>query len=89
VVVQVELHGETAGAFDVLSARLEIANDADAAALVAGAPMEIAATADPLRRVARATVAFGRLPAADYVLRCTVESPGTQPLQVSRVVRTR
>jgi VWFA-related protein len=89
LVVQVELQAESAGAFDGLSARLEIANEADAAALVAGAPMEIAATADPLRRVARATVAFGRLPAADYVLRCTVESPGTQPLQVSRVVRTR
>jgi len=51
--------------------------------------MAMANTTSPLKRIANAALAFGRLPAGDYVLRCTLQRGGESSERVGRLISKR
>jgi VWFA-related protein len=85
IAVQLELRGAQPGDLDRTSVELEILRPGDEAPL-ASAPMPVESSADPLRRIAAATVTIRGVPAGEYVVRATVRG-GAAPARVSRLVR--
>jgi hypothetical protein len=76
--LQVELQATDAAAFDGASVRLDIVRKGESAPFT-NATMDMETTSNPLRRIATAGVTIGRLPAGEYILRCTLQGgPSTE-----------
>ncbi|MBI2828036.1 MAG: VWA domain-containing protein [Acidobacteria bacterium] len=70
-----ELYATSSGAFDTSKVSLEIADDQDAPALLAG-PAEMIAGAQPTQRIVRGVLSVALLPAGRYVARARILRAG-------------
>lgn len=86
--IRVELQATDATVFDNASVELEVLRQGEAKPLTS-ATMAMADTTSPLKRIANAALAFGRLPAGDYVLRCTLQRGGESSERVARLISKR
>ena len=86
--IRVEVQATDATAFDNASVQLEVLRQGEAKPLTS-ATMAMANTTSPLKRIANAALAFGRLPAGDYVLRCTLQRGGESSERVGRLISKR
>jgi VWFA-related protein len=85
--VHVELLAAEASAFDGASVLLDIVRKGEPAPFTS-ATMPTEATGSPLRRIATAALTIGRLPAGEYILRCTLQG-GSSTERVTRLIAKR
>jgi hypothetical protein len=85
--VQLELQATDVKAFDSASVLLDIVRRGESAPFTS-ATMPIGPTNSPLRRVASAALTIGRLPAGDYIVRCTLQGSSSTE-RVTRLIQKR